>query len=57
MSAFIYGLFSIVNTIVLHDLQLDESVDAVTYIEEPQIRRNCIYGGPTISYIWIFNFV
>lgn len=42
--------FSIVSTIVLHDIQLVESTDA-----EPQIWTNHICGGPAVSYTWIFD--
>ena len=44
------GFFSLVNTVVLCDLWLVESTDV-----EPQILRNCIYGGPTINYTQIFQ--
>ena len=28
-----------------------------SYAEETWIKRNCIYGGPTRSFTWIFNFI
>ena len=43
-SPFIHGFFSVVNSMLLHDLQLVESAAAV-----PWIQRNCEYGGPAIS--------
>lgn len=47
MGLLILGLLSIVNTILLHNPQLVKSVEV-----EPQ--RNCRYGAPTVSYVWIF---
>ena len=44
----LYMDFSIVNMIILHDLQLVESVDA-----ELQIQRNCGCEGLTVSYTQI----
>ena len=48
----IHGSFSVVNTIVLYDLRLVESEDV-----ERWIRRNDVYGGLTIIYTQIFDFV
>ena len=42
--------FLIVNTTVLQDLWLVESMDA-----EPQTQRDSGYEGLTISYTWIFD--
>ena len=44
--------FSVVNTSVLHNPQLVESMDV-----ELQIWRNRVYGGLTISYMQIFDCV
>ena len=52
----ILDVFSIVNTTVLHDLQLVESADA--NMKKPQIRRNHVYqGGPTAAYRQDFDCV
>lgn len=42
--------FSTVNTTVLYNLQLVESVDEVL-----QIERKRVYRGLTISYMWILS--
>ena len=53
MDPLIRGYFSIVNTTVLHgDPWLVDSTDA-----EPQIQRNCVYRGLTMSYTWILDYV
>lgn len=44
-------IFLIVNTIVLHDPLLVESMQV-----ETQIQMNYRYGGPTIIYMQIFNY-
>lgn len=46
----IHSFFSVVNTTVLYNLQLVE----YAYVE-PQIQRNCEYGGLTINDKWIFD--
>ena len=45
-------IFSIVNTTVLHDLRMVKSVD-----EKPWLWKNHRYGGPTISYTRVFDWV
>lgn len=47
MGLLVLGLLSIVNTTVLHNPQLVKPVEV-----EPQ--RNCRYGAPTVSHVWIF---
>ena len=44
-------IFSIVNTIVLHNLRLVESENAQLWIQ-----RKCIDRGPTISYMQISDY-
>ena len=45
-------IFSIVSPTILQDLLLVESIGS-----ESRLRSNCVNGGQTISYMWIFDFV